>query len=90
VTSPFVRLKIENRVAGVTHRCGVAVVAAFYAIRRNFPRFLSVYALGRSRFFVRAFIYGGGSSGLFLAVYADRSLRVTLTWSEAGSSIPAC
>jgi hypothetical protein len=25
VTSPFVRLKIENRVAGVTPRCGVAV-----------------------------------------------------------------
>jgi hypothetical protein len=80
VTSPFVRLKVENRVAGVRPTCGTAVVASYYAIRRSFPRFLSVYARGRSHFFVRAFIYRGGStSGLFLVVYADRRLRITLT-----------
>jgi hypothetical protein len=80
VTSPFVRLKVENRVAGVRPSCGDGVVASYYAIRRGFPRLVSTWSRGRSLVMARAFIYGGGrTSGLFLVVYANRSLRITLT-----------
>jgi hypothetical protein len=85
VTSPFVRLKVENR-TGVRDRfgvraysCGVAVIVAWSAIRRSFPRFLRVYARGRWHSMVRVLIYGRAGGGLFLADYTNRSLVISLT-----------